>query len=85
MTTFFAALLKGRLLPAALLTQMETGSAASGAYGLGLALTSTRCGKAYGHLGDFVGWRNVTLSTASGNRVAVVMGNIDTTHVSWSS
>jgi D-alanyl-D-alanine carboxypeptidase len=83
-TTFFAALLKGRLLPAALLTQMETGSAASGAYGLGLALTYTPCGRAYGHEGDFVGWRNVTWSTASGNRVAVVMVNIDTTYISWS-
>lgn len=83
-TTFFSALLKGRLLPAPLLTQMKTGSAVSGVYGLGLQIISTPCGRAFGHDGNFFAWRNVVWSTANGRRVAVVMVNIDTTHVPWS-
>jgi D-alanyl-D-alanine carboxypeptidase len=74
-TTFLSALLRGRLMPPAFLAQMKSGSAVSGSYGLGLIETSTRCGLAYGHDGDFVGWRNVTLSTASGKRQAVVVVN----------
>jgi D-alanyl-D-alanine carboxypeptidase len=83
-TTFFAALLKGRLLPAPLLTQMKTGSAVSAVYGLGLRTISTPCGRAFGHDGDFFAWHNVVWSTAKGRRVAVVMVNIDTAHVPWS-
>jgi D-alanyl-D-alanine carboxypeptidase len=82
-TKFFAALLRGRLLPAAQLKAMKTGSAVTGTYGLGLMITSTRCGKAFGHDGDFPGWRNITLAKADGRRVAVAMVNIDTTHVTW--
>jgi D-alanyl-D-alanine carboxypeptidase len=83
-TTFFAALLGGRLLPTAQLNAMKTGSATNGTYGLGLRMTSTRCGRAFGHDGDFPGYRNIVWATANGRRVAVVMVNIDTTRVSWS-
>ena len=83
LTTFFGALLKGRLLSASLLTQMKTGSSVSGTYGLGMRLSFSPCGRAYGHDGDFVGWRNVVWSNATGTRIAVVLVNIDTTHVSW--
>jgi D-alanyl-D-alanine carboxypeptidase len=83
-TTFFAALMKGRLLPAAQLKAMKTGSAASGVYGLGLRITQTRCGRAFGHDGDFPGYRNVVWAKADGRRVAVVMVNIDDTKVPWS-
>lgn len=62
-------------MPPVFLAQMKSGSAVSGSYGLGLVETSTRCGLAYGHDGDFVVWRNVTLSTASGKRQAVVVVN----------
>ncbi len=82
-TTFFAALLKGRLLPPALLKEMKTPVPVAGTYGLGLTTTITRCGRAWGHEGDFIGWRNIVLSTASGRRTADVMVNIDTSRVSW--
>lgn len=85
LTTFFAALLKGKLLPAVQLKAMKTGSAENGTYGLGLRTTFTRCGRAFGHDGDFPGYRNIVWATANGRRVAVVMVNIDTTHVPWST
>jgi D-alanyl-D-alanine carboxypeptidase len=77
-TTFFSALMKGRVVSAPLLRQMKTHSDSSGTYGLGLRLSFTSCGRAFGHEGDFVGWRNVVWANASGSRVAVVMVNIDT-------
>jgi D-alanyl-D-alanine carboxypeptidase len=83
-TTFFSALLKGRLLPAAQLAAMKSGSTVSGTYGLGLRITLTRCGRAFGHDGDFPGWRNVVWATPNGRRVAVVMVNVDESHVPWS-
>ena len=53
-TTFFAALLRGRLLPAALLSQMKSFTLTSEPYGLGLQSFFTRCGTAFGHGGDFI-------------------------------
>jgi D-alanyl-D-alanine carboxypeptidase len=82
-TTFFAMLLKGRLLPSALLKEMKTPVPVAGTYGLGLITTITRCGRAWGHNGDFFGWRNLVLSTANGRRTADVMVNIDPSRVSW--
>jgi D-alanyl-D-alanine carboxypeptidase len=70
--------MKGRVVPAPLLKQMKTGSDSSATYGLGLMLRFVPCGRAFGHNGDFVGWRNVVLANASGNRVAVVILNVDT-------
>jgi D-alanyl-D-alanine carboxypeptidase len=83
LTTFFRALLGGMLLPAAQLAEMKTGSQANGGYGLGLKVTSTACGTAIGHEGDFPGYRNAVWAKPNGRRVAVAMVNIDTTHVSW--
>jgi D-alanyl-D-alanine carboxypeptidase len=83
LTRFFAALLQGRLLPAAQLAEMRAGSAANRDYGLGLRMTETSCGRAIGHEGEFPGYRNAVLSTPNGRRVAVAMVNIDTTRVSW--
>jgi D-alanyl-D-alanine carboxypeptidase len=79
--TFFAALLGGRLLPPAQLAAMET-LVPGHDYGLGLAVTQTPCGTAYGHNGDFPGYRTVVLASQRGKRVAVVMVNI-TGKVSW--
>ena len=84
LTRFFAALLQGRLLHARQLTAMKAGSSANGVYGLGLQTTYTACGTAVGHHGDAPGYRNVVWATPDGRRVAVVMVNIDTTHVPWS-
>jgi D-alanyl-D-alanine carboxypeptidase len=81
-TTFFSALLKGRVVPAPLLAQMKRGSDSSATYGLGLMLRSSPCGRSFGHDGDSIGWRNVVSSNATGSRVAVVIVNLDR-GVSW--
>ena len=82
-TRFFVALLRGQLLPPAQLAEMKTGSPANSNYGLGLRKAYTSCGVAYGHEGDFPGYRNVVWVTRDGRRAAAVMVNIDATHVSW--
>jgi D-alanyl-D-alanine carboxypeptidase len=84
-TRFYATLLQGRLLRPAELAEMKTGSAAKGDYGLGLRRAYTACGIAFGHEGDFPGYRNAVWATPNGRRVADVMVNIDPTHVSWNS
>jgi D-alanyl-D-alanine carboxypeptidase len=81
-THFFAALLGGRLLRPDLLRAMKT-DAPGASYGLGLMRTYTGCGVAFGHEGDFAGYRSVALSRGDGRRAAVVMVNIDLTRVSW--
>jgi D-alanyl-D-alanine carboxypeptidase len=82
-TRFFVALLRGQLLPPAQLAEMKTGSLANSDYGLGLRKAHTSCGTAYGHEGDFPGYRNAVWVTRDGRRAADVMVNIDSTHISW--
>lgn len=82
-TRFFSALLKGRLLRPDLLSEMRTVVPRSN-YGLGLLRVETRCGSAFGHLGDAPGYRNVVLASSDGRRVAEVMVNVDPSFVSTS-
>lgn len=82
-TTFYRALLTGRLLPGTQLQEMEVPSVVAGTYGLGIDSTFTTCGRAFSHNGDFFGWRTVAYATANGKREAVVMVNIDDTFVPW--
>ena len=82
-TTFYRALLTGRLLPRTQLTEMKTAPPAAQQYGLGIYPTPTECGRAWGHDGDFLGWRTEVLATANGKRQAVVMVNTDDTSVRW--
>ena len=84
-TTFYRALLGGRLLPAAQLTEMKTPVPATHTYGLGIDTTFTNCGRAFGHRGDFAAWRNEVLATPNGRREAVVMVNVDQQHVDWNT
>lgn len=77
LTKFYSSLLKGRLLPAAQLNEMKTGFPVVGVYGLGLQMTTTKCGRAFGHIGDFPGYRNIVWATSNGRRVAAVMINTD--------
>jgi D-alanyl-D-alanine carboxypeptidase len=81
-TRFYAALLSGKLLRPRQLRAMLTMADGSN-YGLGLARFQTGCGTAYGHVGDFIGWRTVAYARPHGRRAAVVMVNIDVTHVPW--
>jgi D-alanyl-D-alanine carboxypeptidase len=82
-TRFYSALLAGRLLPASLLEKMETPSRTA-AYGLGLEIVDTPCGRAYGHDGIAPGYRSVAYARPDGSRVALVMVNVDETYVAQS-
>ena len=76
----------GHVLPANLLAAMKTITPRSPdgyRYGLGLTRVQTRCGTAYGHIGDFTAYRNVALAKSNGKRVVDVMVNVDETDVSW--
>jgi D-alanyl-D-alanine carboxypeptidase len=79
LSTFFAALLQGRLVPRGLLSEMKRAPAPKTGWvaGLGLLTTRTPCGAAFGHGGDALGWHDEALATADGRRVAVVMVNYD--------
>jgi D-alanyl-D-alanine carboxypeptidase len=82
-TRFYRALLTGKLLAPAQLAEMETPSPTSGTYGLGID-SSSPCGPAFGHLGDFTNsWRTEVLASRNGKRQAVVMVNVDDSHVDW--
>jgi D-alanyl-D-alanine carboxypeptidase len=85
---FYRALLQGRLLGAALLRQMESTVSmglASNDYGLGIwrtgtmALTSTpfRCGAAWGHNGDWIGYNTNAFNSKDGTRQFVLFVNRD--------
>ena len=82
-TTFYRSLLTGKLLPKAQLDEMEKPASVAGTYGLGIDNSFATCGRAFGHLGEFPGWRNEVRATANGKRQAVVMVNVDETYVSW--
>jgi D-alanyl-D-alanine carboxypeptidase len=81
LTKFFSSLFQGRLIPAAQLNEMRTGSPVVGYYGLGLQMTTTKCGRAFGHAGAFPGHRNIVWSTLNGRRVVAVMINTNQGHV----
>jgi D-alanyl-D-alanine carboxypeptidase len=82
-TLFYRALFTRKLLPAVQLKEMEQTDALGATYGLGISTAVTACGRAYGHEGDFGGWRNVVYATANGKREAVVMVNVDDSGVAW--
>ena len=85
LTKFFSSLFQGRLIPPAQLSEMKTGSSILGSvvgyYGLGLQMTTTKCGRVFGHAGAFPGHRNIVWSTSNGRRVVAVMINTNQGHV----
>ncbi|HKX47925.1 MAG TPA: serine hydrolase domain-containing protein [Gaiellaceae bacterium] len=73
---FFHALLRGRLLAAGQLRDMETlVPAGSLRYGLGLAVFPTPCGDAWGHTGNAQGTITVAWNTRDASRQVVVVVN----------
>src|SRR3954447_8789363 len=82
-TTFYRALLTGRLLPASQLDELETPSANAGNDGLGVSNSFLPCGRVIGHVGDFLAWRTIVYSTPNGKRQAVVMVNVNDAYVDW--
>jgi D-alanyl-D-alanine carboxypeptidase len=81
---YYRALLTGRLVDAATLSAMKT-TVSEGAesdfrgsrYGLGLESYPTRCGTAWGHGGNFPGYLVYALTSADGERQAVLVVNQD--------
>jgi D-alanyl-D-alanine carboxypeptidase len=80
---FLGALLGGRLVPRHLLAEMERPTPGADAfftaagmpgvgYGLGLTITSTPCGTAYGSLGDIDGYTSSVMQLGH-NRVALLL------------
>jgi D-alanyl-D-alanine carboxypeptidase len=73
LNTFFAALLTGRVVPAALLAQMravlpvDPADPTGTAYGLGLIRARTPCEPAWGHTGGGFGYGTTALRGESGN------------------
>lgn len=88
--TFYRALLSGRLLPADLVTAMETTVAEDPKdidipgqrAGLGLERFPTPCGAAWGHNGVIAGYVTYAFSSRDGNRQTVLMVNKDATALS---
>lgn len=76
-TLFYRALFTRKLLPPAQLSELESPTQSSGTYGLGVDNTFPACGRAFFHVGDFLGWQNIAYSTANGKRQAVVMVNVN--------
>lgn len=72
MNTFYAALLRGKLLSPASLAEMK--GRVSAGYGLGLDHWHDRCtnGFYYGHSGDVPGYGTIAISSADGNRQLAV-------------
>ncbi|QLP92956.1 D-alanyl-D-alanine carboxypeptidase precursor [Streptomyces albidoflavus] len=82
---FYRALLRGRLLPQGLLRRMltdtvpTTGSAPPAvAYGLGVYVYATKCGRAYGHGGSAPGYLTYVLNSRDGRDQLVA-------HTNWNS
>ncbi|SER29123.1 serine hydrolase domain-containing protein [Actinokineospora terrae] len=87
LNTFFAALLGGRLLPAAQLAEMKRtvpADVAPGAsYGLGLIRYGTTCGRdLWGHGGSIPGYRTRGGITTTGRAVTVTVNQLVDTHES---
>lgn len=73
---FFAALLKGRVLGAGPLREMETLTPTGRLrYGLGIAAVQTSCGRAWGHSGNVQGTIAVAWNTRNASRQLVLVVN----------
>jgi D-alanyl-D-alanine carboxypeptidase len=75
---FYKALLRGRLLPQSLLKVMLTPAVERPnrlRYGFGIAIIRTRCGLAYGHTGNVLGYVSAVWNDRDARRQVVVMAN----------
>ncbi len=78
-STFYDALLGGRLLRPALLSEMEKFVMTSdgNGYGLGLLSLRTACGRMFGHDGDFPGYATEAFTSPNGRRQLILFMNSD--------
>jgi D-alanyl-D-alanine carboxypeptidase len=88
---FYRALIRGRLLPRALLKSMQTidpvatggvpdAGILGGGWGLGLLRESFPCAEAWGHDSEIPGYMTAAWSSRNGNRQVVVVVNSNHTH-----
>jgi D-alanyl-D-alanine carboxypeptidase len=75
LATFESALFGGKLLPAAQMKELETAGLDGDGYGLGVGWTDTKCGTAYNHIGEVLGYTSLWLSSADGKHEVVVAAN----------
>jgi D-alanyl-D-alanine carboxypeptidase len=81
---FFRALDAGRIVPLALVREMQAPVAVlpgppghREAYGLGLFRATFGCGTVWGHTGDFPGYSTKAFGSRDGSRIAVVIADVD--------
>lgn len=72
--TFESALFSGKLLAPAQQKELET-TVGDEHYGLGVAVSQTRCGPVWNHTGAVMGYGSLWLSSADGKRQVVVATN----------
>ncbi len=74
---FYAALVRGELLPTEQLREMKTAVPSNGSsqYGLGLASDPSDCGRVLGHTGGVPGYTSIAYSSEDGGRQTVVLIN----------
>jgi len=71
LSRFYSALVSGRLMSAASLATMKKTGPGSG-YGLGIASTGVRCGRAWGHGGLILDYFTLAFASEKGDRVGVI-------------
>jgi D-alanyl-D-alanine carboxypeptidase len=76
-TTFYRALLGGKLVPPPLLAEMRTlvPARADSSAGLGIFRGRLQCGHAWGHDGSLVGYETRVRASADGRHIVVVVAN----------
>jgi D-alanyl-D-alanine carboxypeptidase len=77
--TFYRALFQGRLLPARLVREMQTPQVSIGGEQIGLGLFGARfrCGRVWGHGGNFPGYSTSAYGSADGRHQVVVAVDVD--------
>ncbi len=73
--TFESALFGGKLLAPAQQKELET-TVGDENYGLGVAVSQTRCGPVWNHTGAVLGYQSLWLSSPDGKRQVVVASNV---------
>jgi D-alanyl-D-alanine carboxypeptidase len=78
LATFYRDLFTGKLLPAAQLTEMETGAregTTDNYFDLGIETISTPCGPMYSKNGAVPGYANLAVSSGDGSKQVMIAGN----------
>jgi D-alanyl-D-alanine carboxypeptidase len=72
---FLVALVRGKVVPPTMLTQITAGSGPNPSYGLGTVVERTCAGRTLSHNGGGMAWSSSVAVSADGSRVAVLLLN----------